>query len=43
MFREVELLVSSLPSWEVALLAKGTEVLLVNTRVVLTTTDPFLQ
>jgi len=40
-FRE-ELLVSALLSCEVALLADGTELLSLNTRVVLTTTDPFV-
>lgn len=42
-FREEELLVSSLLNSEVALLAEGTELLSLNTRVMLTTTDPLLQ
>lgn len=41
-FREVEV-VSSLSNWEVALLAEGTEFLSLNTRVILTITDPLLQ
>lgn len=41
--REEELLVSSLSNCEVALLAEGTEFLSLNTRVMLTATDPLLQ
>lgn len=42
-FREEELLISSVLNCEVALLAEGTELLSLNTRVELTTTDPLLQ